>query len=65
MEVKYISLLVLIFLTIGYFWGRYIGHKEGLKEGRLRAPIALRKKSLEEGFCVLCDENFKFEMKDS
>jgi len=65
LEFKYILLVVLISLTIGYFWGRYVGYKEGLKEGRNLTPLILRKESLEEGVCVLCNEKFELDVKDS
>jgi hypothetical protein len=65
LEFKYILLLTLISLAIGYFGGRYVGYKEGLKEGRNSTPLALRKESLEEGVCVLCNEKFELDAKDS
>lgn len=48
---------MLISLVIGYIIGYRLGKQEGKKEGILFTPIFLRKKSLEEGNCVLCKNN--------
>ncbi len=51
---------------IGFFWGKNVGMKEGLRVGIALTPLLLRKKSLEEGRCLLCTngENNKYCKND-
>ncbi len=46
---------------IGYFWGRYIGKKDGIKKAKAAAPLILRRKSLEEGICILCNDELEYK----
>ncbi len=48
-------------LLIGYIWGRRLGLQEGIKLGRVLAPLELRQQSLEKGYCLLCQEPSKAE----
>ncbi len=48
-------LVALILITIGYFWGRSIGRKEGFKESFFWTRLYLRQQSLVQGRCQICD----------
>ncbi|TDX53287.1 hypothetical protein [Orenia marismortui] len=61
MELRYIILLLIISFVIGYFWGRYIGKKDGIKEAKAVAPLILRRKSLEQGICLLCNDELEYK----
>lgn len=42
-------------VLLGYICGRRLGKEEGQKLGLSLAPIVLRQKSMEKGYCLLCD----------
>lgn len=44
---------LLAFLT-GYFLGRRRGRREGREEGGALAPLLLRERSCELGYCAIC-----------
>lgn len=43
-------------LLLGYLWGKHDGQAEGYRRGAVELPILLRERSLEKGYCVLCNE---------
>jgi len=43
-------------LLLGYLWGKQNGRVEGYKCGTVDLPLLLREQSLEQGYCVLCNE---------
>jgi len=53
-------LLILLFmvstLLLGYIWGKHDGRVEGYKRGTVDLPLILREQSLEQGYCLLCNE---------
>lgn len=51
-----IVILILSTLLLGYLWGKHNGQIEGFKRGSVLLPLLLREQSLEQGYCVLCNE---------
>ena len=52
-------LLVIIIvstLLLGYLWGKHDGQIEGYNRGTVDLPLLLREQSLEQGYCILCNE---------
>ncbi|MCK8817693.1 hypothetical protein MWH28_10010 [Natroniella sulfidigena] len=49
-------LLILASFIIGFFVGKARGEKKGIRQGMLLTPLLVRKKSLEEGECLLCNK---------
>ena len=41
-------------LLIGYSVGKYVGHVQGINEGKTAAIMVMRQKSFEQGYCSLC-----------
>lgn len=48
-------------LLLGYLWGKHNGQIEGFKRGTVTLPLLLREQSLEQGYCVLCNEQVEKE----
>jgi len=44
-------------LLLGYLWGKHDGWVEGYNRGTVDLPLLLREQSLEQGYCVLCNEH--------
>jgi len=55
-----IILLFVVHLLIGIIFGYNLGFKKGRKKGKEcglnEAPILILKKSMENGYCVLCKQ---------
>ncbi|MCK8827958.1 hypothetical protein MWH25_09425 [Natroniella acetigena] len=52
-------LLALISFMIGFFIGKAKGKKEGIRQSILVTPLLVRKRSLEEGECLICNNKLK------
>ncbi|WP_408956066.1 hypothetical protein [Natroniella sp. ANB-PHB2] len=52
-------LSILISFMIGFFIGKAKGKKEGVRQSMLITPLLVRKKSLEEGECLICNNKLK------
>ncbi|HHV07642.1 MAG TPA: hypothetical protein GXX69_05470 [Firmicutes bacterium] len=52
-----VALSWLFFVLIGFAWGRRWGRNEGLLLGQREAPLLLRKASLLNGRCVICQQD--------
>ncbi len=44
---------IIVFL-VGFTLGRKVGFEEGIKIGLNKAPLELKRRSLEKGECVIC-----------
>lgn len=64
MSVKWVIGLIIGTMLLGYACGRRVGLKEGHKVGFTLAPIVLRQKSLENGYCVLCSETITMKERE-
>jgi|GEM_PF-1634327 len=51
-----IVILIVSTLLLGYLWGKHDGRAEGYRRGTVDLPLLLREQSLEQGYCVLCNE---------
>ena len=49
-------ILIVSTLLLGYLWGKHDGRAEGYQRGTVDIPLLLREQSLEQGYCVLCNE---------
>ncbi len=49
-------LILLIGLLLGYIWGKHRGLYCGRKAGQAEMRLLLRQQSLEQGYCLLCNE---------
>jgi hypothetical protein len=49
-------------LLVGYLWGKHDRIVCENKEWIVRLPLLLRQKSLEKGYCILCNEPKKKRM---
>lgn len=54
MSLVWVICIALGALLAGYAWGHHQGLQEGTKLGRSLAPLELRQRSLEMGYCLLC-----------
>ena len=52
-----ISMMTVFALIFGFYWGKRYGRYHGYQEGKTEAILILRQQSLEQGYCVLCNEN--------
>lgn len=59
-----IVILIISTLLFGYLWGKYDGRAEGYKRGTVDISLLLREQSLEQGYCVLCNEQVKEKSPD-
>lgn len=50
-----IIIIVMASFVCGYFIGRHYGQVAGQKEGENAAPLILRQRSYEKGYCLLCN----------
>ncbi|MDR3563515.1 MAG: hypothetical protein P4N59_19060 [Negativicutes bacterium] len=51
------TIICLIGFLFGYFVGKRLGSETGFAEGQALAPLLLRQKSLNQGYCALCQES--------
>lgn len=51
-----ILILMMSTLLLGYLWGKHDGRAEGYQQGSAELPLLLREQSLEQGYCMLCNE---------
>lgn len=56
---SFLGFVALVALLIGYWLGRRSGLAQGINQGQAEAALWLRQKSLETGFCQLCDNSVK------
>ncbi|MBP2642239.1 MAG: hypothetical protein H6Q67_126 [Firmicutes bacterium] len=56
MILNIILLVVAVFFT-GYSSGKFVGRKQGMREGEATMTLFLRRQSYEQGFCALCHES--------
>lgn len=54
MELDTWILIVVVSFMLGYWFGYRHGREEGYRLGTLFAPIEIRRRTLEEGRCVVC-----------
>lgn len=52
-----ISMMTVFALLLGFYFGKSYGRYRGYQEGKTDAILVLRRQSLEQGYCVLCNEN--------
>jgi hypothetical protein len=50
-------LFLLAAFLFGYFLGKRLGREAGLEEGKAVTPLILRQRSLEQGYCALCQKS--------
>lgn len=50
-----IAISIVSTLLLGYRWGKHDGRKEGYEQGVTDVPVLLREQSLEQGYCLLCN----------
>ena len=46
-------------LLLGYLWGKHDGQVNGYNRGTVDIPLLLREQSLEQGYCILCNESLE------
>lgn len=60
-----IVILLMCTLLLGYVWGKHNGRAEGYEQGIVDLPLLLRERSCEQGYCILCHEQFLEKPSDS
>ena len=55
-----IIIIVMASFVFGYFIGRHYGQVAGQKEGENAAPLILRQRSYEKGYCLLCNKETQY-----
>lgn len=53
-----IAILLISALLLGYIWGKHNGRVEGYEQGINNLPLLLREQSCEQGYCILCNEQY-------
>lgn len=59
-----IVIIIVSTLLLGYLWGKHDGRVEGYTRGTVDLPLLFREQSLEQGYCVLCDEHVEKKPPD-
>jgi hypothetical protein len=49
------GIIIVSTLLLGYLWGKHDGQAEGYEKGIADLPLLLRQQSLEQGYCMLCN----------
>ena len=55
-----IIIIIIASFVCGYFTGRPFGQFAGRKEGESSAPLILRQRSYEKGYCLLCNKETQY-----
>ncbi|AZR72794.1 hypothetical protein BBF96_04925 [Anoxybacter fermentans] len=61
MNEGWIMLISMVMFLLGFWIGRRVGLDEGFHKGLKQAPLEIKRRSLEEGECVICGITKNFQ----